>query len=97
MTVGMPFYNFVTSICCSYTMMPTCACRHNRLRNKEDEEDSDAEDEELPFTPEEVAAHNKELEKHKQECEKVHVVCISVTCRVCGALIWLRVFIITIV
>eukprot|EP00775_Hariotina_reticulata_P003868 gene3868-4123_t len=48
-----------------------------KLRNKEDEEDSDAEDEELPFTPEEVAAHDQQLQKHKHECEKVSVSCLN--------------------
>jgi hypothetical protein len=42
-----------------------------RLREKADEEDSDADDEELPLTAEEEASEKALLEKHGQDCEKV--------------------------
>lgn len=42
-----------------------------RLKEKRDEEDSDAEDEVLPPTEEERAQQRKELEEHEEECAKV--------------------------
>ena len=44
-----------------------------RLREKADEEDSDADDEELPLTAEEKAEEQTALEKHVQDCEKVSI------------------------
>lgn len=44
----------------------------HRLRNKKDEEDSDAEDEELPLTAEEQAQQQEQLDKHAEACDKVN-------------------------
>ncbi|GBF90113.1 hypothetical protein Rsub_02821 [Raphidocelis subcapitata] len=42
-----------------------------RLKEKRDEEDSDAEDEVLPPTEEEKEQQRRELEEHEEECAKV--------------------------
>lgn len=51
-----------------------------RLAAKADEEDSDAEDTELPLTAEERDQQQQALEKHKEECDKVGT---AVRARVC--------------
>jgi hypothetical protein len=62
-----------------------------RLKDKRQEEDSDGEDEALPFTEEEKAQQRKQAEEHKDECRKVGPLLSSVRVRVhmyvaCGAL-----------
>lgn len=41
-----------------------------KLAAKADEEDSDAEDTELPLTADEHTEQQKALDKHKEECDK---------------------------
>ncbi len=42
-----------------------------RLKPKKDEEDSDADDEELPPTEQEVQAEQQAREQHEEACAKV--------------------------
>jgi hypothetical protein len=58
-------YHALICVCCSVL---SCLVR---LRAKADEEDSDAEDEELPPTAEEAAAQQQAMDKHAADCDKV--------------------------
>lgn len=61
------------SVMCSHVSQMLCDVTLHRLRNKKDEEDSDAEDEELPLTADEQAEQQVELDKHAAACDKVSV------------------------
>lgn len=57
--------------CLLCTRQQRALCHDCRLRNKHDEEDSDAEDEELPLTQDEAVSQQAELDKHTEACNKV--------------------------
>lgn len=64
--LAMPFPEQVP-----YPELPPLPKFQQRLKDKKQEEDSDAEDEALPLTEDEKAQQQKELDKHKDDCRQV--------------------------